>query len=46
MLFEVRVISPPAWVRVDDAGSEDRYETYPSESLEDWHRRHGILNDD
>ena len=38
--------SKPAWVRVDDAGSEDRYERYPSESLEDWHRRHGLLEAD
>ncbi len=36
--------SKPAWVRVDDAGSEDRYELYPSESLEDWHLRHGLLD--
>ena len=38
--------SKPDWVRVDDAGSEARYELYPSESLGEWHRRHGLLDAD
>jgi hypothetical protein len=38
--------SKPDWVRVDDAGGEARYELYPPESLEDWHRRHGFLDAD
>ena len=38
--------SKPDWVRLDDAGSEDKFDKYPSESLEDWHRRHGLIGDD
>ncbi len=34
--------SKPAWVRIDDAKGEDRFDRYPSESLKDWHRRHGL----
>ena len=38
--------SKPAWVRVDDRHGEECFEEYPSESLEDWHRRHGLLDED
>lgn len=36
--------SKPDWVRVDGADNEERDELYPSELLEEWHRRHGLLN--
>ncbi len=36
--------SKPDWVRVDDGGVEERFDEYPCESLEDWHRRHGMLS--
>jgi len=36
--------SKPDWVRIDDGNTEDRFDQYPPESLEDWHKRHEILN--
>lgn len=38
--------SKPGWVRVEGAGTEECFDEYPSESLEDWHRRHGLLSAD
>jgi hypothetical protein len=34
----------PDWVAVPD-GQGARFEIYPEESLEDWHRRHGLLSE-
>lgn len=34
--------SKPAWVRVDDGDDEPVHQEYPPESLDDWHRRHGL----
>ncbi len=34
--------SKPAWVPVDAGSGDERFETYPQESLEAWHRRHGL----
>ena len=34
------------WVRVDGPSTEQRFEEYPDQSLEDWHRGHGLLSDD
>jgi len=36
--------SKAEWVRVDGPDREKRYDAYPSESLEDWHRAHGLLH--
>ena len=36
--------SKPAWVAIDDRPAGTRYDTYPPESLEEWHRRHGLLD--
>ena len=36
--------SKPDWVGVDGAEADPRHETYPPESLEEWHRRHGLLD--
>lgn len=32
------------WVRVDARKGEPRYDEYPPESLEEWHRSHGLLD--
>jgi hypothetical protein len=37
--------SKAGWVRVDARRKERRYDEYPDDSLEDWHRRHGLLDD-
>jgi hypothetical protein len=34
--------SKPAWVDADEGKAEANFETYPDESLEAWHRRHGV----
>ncbi|MEN1940787.1 GFA family protein [Luteimonas sp. MJ174] len=31
------------WVKVPEGSGEVRIEGFPEESLEDWHRRHGLL---
>jgi hypothetical protein len=36
--------SKAGWVRLDAAEGDPRHATYPEESLEDWHRRHGLLD--
>jgi hypothetical protein len=42
--FHILLDSKANWVRVP-SGSHDRHFTeYPEESLEDWHRRHGLLD--
>lgn len=35
--------SKAAWVRIDAREGEARYDEYPPDSLEEWHRRHGLL---
>lgn len=32
------------WVRVDQVKGDDCHNLYPPESLEEWHRRHRLLN--
>ena len=44
-IVHIMLESKPTWVRVDDAGSETCHELYPSESLEEWHQRHGLMDD-
>ena len=34
------------WVQVPDGPHDVRLDTTPEESLEDWHRRHGLLDGD
>ncbi len=36
--------SKPGWVRVEEGEGDILCETYPAESLEEWHRRHGLLD--
>jgi hypothetical protein len=38
--------SKAPWVRVDAREGEPQFQAYPSQSLEDWHRAHGLLDDD
>ena len=33
------------WVRVDARREERRYDEIRTTSLEEWHRRHGLLDD-
>lgn len=33
------------WVRIDARPGEARYDTYPPQSLEEWHRAHGLLDE-
>ncbi|NNE22596.1 MAG: GFA family protein [Rhizobiales bacterium] len=44
--IHIMLSAKPGWVRVDDSGSEDRFDAYPPDSLEDWHRRHKVLSGD
>lgn len=44
--IHIMLSSRPGWVRIDDNGREERFDRYPSESLEDWHRRHDALDRD
>ncbi|MDH3743334.1 MAG: GFA family protein [Hyphomicrobiales bacterium] len=44
--IHIMLSARPDWVRIDDNGTEDRFDNYPSESLEDWHRRHNVLSGD
>ena len=32
------------WVRIDARPDEPQFPEYPNESLEEWHRRHGLLS--
>lgn len=36
--------SKPAWVPVQAGSDDETFETYPRESLEAWHRRHGLYD--
>ena len=38
--------SKPGWVRVEARDGEQTFDGYPAQSLEDWHRSHGVLDDD
>lgn len=42
MLLESRA----NWVEVPEGRHDVRVEEFPDESLEDWHRRHGLLDED
>jgi hypothetical protein len=33
------------WVRLDARRGEQRFDDYPEQSLEDWHRAHGLLDE-
>ena len=34
------------WVRVDSRSAEEVHDDYPTQSLEEWHRRRGLLDQD
>ena len=40
----IMIGSKANWVRVDTPRGERRYDEYPPNSLEDWHRTHGFLD--
>ncbi len=35
----------PGWARIDAVEGEARFDGYPAESLDEWHRRHGLLDE-
>jgi hypothetical protein len=41
----IMLASKPDWVSVDAADGDARFDGYPEESLDDWHRRHGLLDE-
>ena len=41
----IMLASKPDWVPVDSADGDARFDGYPDESLADWHRRHGLLDE-
>lgn len=43
--FHILLHSKADWVAVPDGGSDRHFDGYPDESLEAWHRRHGLLDE-
>ena len=41
----IMLASKPDWVHVPDGPHELRFEAYPEQSIEDWHRSRGLLED-
>jgi hypothetical protein len=41
--YHIMLGSKAAWVRVPDGPRDMHFDAYPPESLEEWHRRHGLL---
>jgi hypothetical protein len=37
--------SKAGWVRLDARRNERRYDEYPDDSLEEWHRKHRLLSE-
>lgn len=44
-IVEMMLADAPGWVDVPDDPGHLHFDTYPEESLEDWHRRHGLLSE-
>ncbi|OCC06113.1 alanine acetyltransferase [Labrys sp. WJW] len=44
-IVEMMLADAPGWVDVPDGPGHLHFDTYPEESLEDWHRRHGLLSE-
>ena len=44
--IHIMLDSKPEWARLDAAEGEACFDAYPDESLEDWHRRHGLWEGD
>ena len=42
--FHILLDSKANWVRVPGGGHDRHFQRVPEESLEDWHRRHGLLD--
>jgi hypothetical protein len=41
--FHIMLDYAAPWVEIPDGPDERHFPKYPDESLEDWHRRHGLL---
>ncbi len=44
--LHMMLASKAEWVRLDARDGEQQFATYPSQSLEELHRAHGLLDDD
>ena len=44
--LHMMLASKPQWVRLDASDGEKQFEAYPTQSLEEMHRAHGLLDDD
>lgn len=44
-IVEMMLADAPRWVDVPSGRGYLHFDTYPEESLEDWHRRHGLLSE-
>ncbi len=42
--IHIMLDSKPGWARLDAREGEARHEAYPDQSLEEWHRAHGLLD--
>jgi hypothetical protein len=38
--------SKPSWVRLEKGGGQSCFDQYPDEGLEQWHRRHNLLDEE
>lgn len=39
---DMMLAAAPPWVALHDGDTIDRFDDYPTESIEQWHRRHGL----
>ncbi|WP_448950061.1 GFA family protein [Labrys neptuniae] len=44
-IVDMMLAYAPSWVDVPKGPGHLHFDTYPEESLEDWHRRHGLLSE-
>jgi hypothetical protein len=44
--IHIMLDSKPTWAQFDAADDEAKFDQYPNESLEKWHRRHGLFDED
>ncbi|MFT4130043.1 GFA family protein [Labrys sp. (in: a-proteobacteria)] len=44
-IVEMMLADAPDWVDVPSGPGYLHFDTYPEESLDDWHRRHGLLSE-
>ncbi len=42
---DIMLGSAPSWVALHGGDNIDRFDEYPTQSIEQWHRRHGLWDD-